>query len=714
MSSIYCSQSHENPPGSRFCRLCGEKLGVNSQGLYPGLALAEGTDTTVGLRYRIKRQLGHGGFGRTYLAEDLNRFNEPCVLKEFAPQVQGTYALQKAEELFEREAGVLYKLQHPQIPRFRELFRADFENQGHLFLVQDYVEGQTYRQLLDARKLQGMCFAEPEVMQLLIQLLPVLQYIHHVGVIHRDISPDNLILRYGDQLPVLIDFGGVKQVAVAVSQYVQGQNAQGQNAQGQNVQGQPIPTTETRLGKIGYAPEEQMQLGRAYPHSDLYALAVTVLVLLTGKEPQDLSSSPRRNWGQELGLSPMLGAVLERMRSPQPDSRYQTAEEVMQALGVAPIDYGYAQTQPPPSYIPPASPNPETQGTLAIAPSSPAAPSHPSPQPPKRRGGFGVGNLLLVLVLIAGSAAVGWWATTSWLSTSEEEPTEQPEQAVEPGSDESSRFSEAEQARKAELQAQREELGIPYQFYVNLANATFYERYADQRGRTLTDGAEDAEWRNRWDAIAAEWLDLLETNLSQEARSKLGSYGEGDREQWKRQANQLYVGSRSLYDLADAEFFRLFPEQSGQNFIDQPMGQVWQAIVFDRLKALQDNTALERVQFDSGAYSKQLSGSLEPGAGRVYTANLSEGQILRLSLQAPSDATQISVYLPRPTSDLPFLLEDSTDTTWSDKLPQSGFYEVVIVSTAAEPIDYQLDIAVDNVTSSPVEPEEPEAPEAKN
>ena len=94
-------------------------------------------------RYRILQQLGHGGFGRTYLAEDMNRFNEPCVLKEFAPQLQGSFALEKAQELFEREAGVLYRLEHPQIPRFRELFRYKHQGKGHLLLVQDYVEGQT-------------------------------------------------------------------------------------------------------------------------------------------------------------------------------------------------------------------------------------------------------------------------------------------------------------------------------------------------------------------------------------------------------------------------------------------------------------------------------------------------------------------------------------------------------------------------------------------
>ena len=219
----------------------------------------------MGGRYRIVRELGHGGFGRTYLAEDLNRFNESCVLKEFAPQVQGTYALQKAEELFEREAGILYKLQHPQIPKFREMFRVKQGNKGRLFLVQDYVVGQTYHALLDTRKQQGLRFNEAEVTQLLLQILPVLEYIHSLGVIHRDISPDNLILRSTDGLPVLIDFGGVKQVAASVASQVMGSPPVG-----------GTPAHATRLGKVGFAPHEQMQGGIAYPHSDFYALGATV------------------------------------------------------------------------------------------------------------------------------------------------------------------------------------------------------------------------------------------------------------------------------------------------------------------------------------------------------------------------------------------------------------------------------------------------------
>ncbi len=216
MNFVYCSKGHENPAGSRFCLNCGEKLLDTpvSYGIQPGRVLGD--------RYAIVRQIGQGGFGRTYLAEDVNRFRELCVLKEFSPQVQTAYVLQKAEELFQREASVLYQLQHPQIPRFRENFRINLDGKEYLFLVQDYVEGETYSSLLSTRQQQNLRFTEAEIRQLLEQILPVLEYIHSLGVIHRDISPDNLILRKADQLPVLIDFGGVKQVVATVaSEYYQ-------------------------------------------------------------------------------------------------------------------------------------------------------------------------------------------------------------------------------------------------------------------------------------------------------------------------------------------------------------------------------------------------------------------------------------------------------------------------------------------------------------
>jgi serine/threonine protein kinase, bacterial len=100
----------------------------------------------VGDRYRIVRDIGHGGFGQTYLAEDINRFNEHCVLKELAPAAENQDSLDKAKELFAREAEVLYKLQHPQIPKFREWFTEP--TRQSMFLVQDYADGPTYQDIL--------------------------------------------------------------------------------------------------------------------------------------------------------------------------------------------------------------------------------------------------------------------------------------------------------------------------------------------------------------------------------------------------------------------------------------------------------------------------------------------------------------------------------------------------------------------------------------
>ena len=126
----------------------------NSSLLAPG--------STLEKRYRILRELGRGGFGRTYLAEDINRYNEHCVLKEFSPVVHSP----KAAELFDRESSMLYHLQHPQIPRFRELLRTDIGGNQSLFLVQDYIPGQTYELILISRQQQGKNFTEAEVTQL--------------------------------------------------------------------------------------------------------------------------------------------------------------------------------------------------------------------------------------------------------------------------------------------------------------------------------------------------------------------------------------------------------------------------------------------------------------------------------------------------------------------------------------------------------------------
>ncbi|NER37273.1 MAG: serine/threonine protein kinase [Oscillatoria sp. SIO1A7] len=268
--------------------------------------------TVLQNRYRLLGILGQGGFGRTYLAEDKGRFNEKCALKEFIPN-GSSYSVQKSRELFQREAAVLYQIQHPQIPQFRAIF----EENGRLFLVQDYVPGKTYRLLLQERKAAGAKLSEMEVVQLIDRLLPVLDYLHSHDIIHRDISPDNIILRSQDGMPVLIDFGVVRELAT-------------------RLQFPETDSANTTVGKLGYAPSEQIQSGRAYPSSDLYALAVTALVLLTGREPQELFDDEQLTWHWEKLVQPRASAiltkVLNRMLSLRPGARYSTAREVAVAL----------------------------------------------------------------------------------------------------------------------------------------------------------------------------------------------------------------------------------------------------------------------------------------------------------------------------------------------------------------------------------------------
>ncbi|MGF1461487.1 MAG: protein kinase [Leptolyngbyaceae cyanobacterium] len=649
---------------------------------------ANGANNLLGSRYQVLRELGRGGFGHTYLAEDVNRFNELCVLKEFLPQVNDDAALQKAKQLFEREADVLYQLDHPQIPRFRELLRVQARGQGRLFLVQDYIEGPTYEELLETRLQGGNRFAESEVVQLLRQVLPVLSYLHSVGVIHRDIAPDNLILRNQDGLPVLIDFGGVKQLATVVQQKVGGD------------------TVTTRLGKAGYAPEEQLASGDVSPNTDLYALAVTVLVLLTGQAPDRLYDryAKRWHWEDYVTVSPHLAKVLERMLAPQAGDRYSSAAAVMQVLsGPEP---GPVSTYPPG--------RPYTAPTVAVAPgrgthpSTMVAPPALAPPPAKQRRSGNLGGCfqaLLGLLLLIGSIGLVWWIASRWEPTSPPPSVENGTAEIDQPEAEANNpaYSAAEQDRKTELRQRREALQVDSRYLVNVTDQLFYNQYPDLQSRLLSDDPADTELRAEWDSIANEVLDVLEAELSAEARQGLGTYGASDREQWRTQVNQKYVSSRALYDLTDAKFAYLYPQSAAQDFIDQPIGQIWHGLAYDRVQAIESEARLEEIRFASGEYSQSLRDHLAAGEGRIYVINLGEGQLLRLNLQAQPNSTGLSLYVPSPNDEVPLLLEDSSDLTWSGELPQSGYYEISVVNRQNSALNYALDVSADNVTSAPVE-----------
>ncbi|NJL49318.1 MAG: serine/threonine protein kinase, partial [Leptolyngbyaceae cyanobacterium SM2_5_2] len=270
-----------------------------------------GTPLTPRLRgrYRPIKLIGRGGFGRTYFAVDTDRLNNRCVIKQFAPQTQGTKSFLKAVQLFEQEAMRLNELgEHSQIPTLL----AYFEQDKYLYLVQQMIGGRTLYQEVAT---QG-AYDESAVRRLLDDLLPVLQFIHQKGVIHRDITPTNIIRRNTDQMPVLIDFGVAKQFSEAVM-YEPG----------------------TRIGTEGYAPIEQLRSGQSYPSSDLYSLGATCLHLFTGCKPEDLYSPLEGRWMwperlQQMGrtVSPGLTQILNGMTRDLVSDRYPTAQDVIHDL----------------------------------------------------------------------------------------------------------------------------------------------------------------------------------------------------------------------------------------------------------------------------------------------------------------------------------------------------------------------------------------------
>ncbi len=383
--------------------------------------------TLLRQRYLIQKVLGQGGFSRTYLALDQERFHELCVLKELTVPYQDDGLVAKSRNLFQREASILYQIQHPQIPRFW----AAFEDEQRLFLVQSFIEGPTYRAVLCDRQQTGETFSEAEILHFLNYLLPVLTYIHERDIIHRDISPDNLILRLVPSpvttlepsprvadLPVLIDFGAVKE---ATSHW-------------------PMITATTRVGKVGYAPPEQLQTGKVYPNSDLYALAASCLALLTGREPRTLLDSQTLTWHWEgrAQISPELGRILKRMLAVYPSDRFSSAKEVWAAIqtlvpaAVAPTLVSPAlrelslPTMQPQPFVPNQATAQATQLTPDDGDSYPmqnASDSHPAsqsllrtpaaPAGPRRRSPSQK-NRLIPISIAAGIAALGVATPNLW------------------------------------------------------------------------------------------------------------------------------------------------------------------------------------------------------------------------------------------------------------------------------------------------------------
>jgi serine/threonine protein kinase len=282
---------HKNDPTAKFCQKCRFQLSLKD-------------------RYRAVKLIGQGGFGKTFQAIDEDKPSKPyCVIKQFFPSAQGTNTLQKAAELFKEEAISLDNLgKHPQIPELYAYFTA---SDGRQYLVQEYIEGQN----LDKELQKEGVFNEAKIKHLLLEILPILEFIHAKCVIHRDIKPANIIRRRVDNKLILVDFGASKFVTIANRSI-----------------------TGTVIGSAGYVAPEQGN-GKAISVSDLYSLGVTCIHLLTGISPFELFDVSEHEWvwRQHLINNPVseeLGNILDKLIEFGTKRRYQSAGEVLQELTV--------------------------------------------------------------------------------------------------------------------------------------------------------------------------------------------------------------------------------------------------------------------------------------------------------------------------------------------------------------------------------------------
>ena len=297
-------------------------------------------------RYQPIKRLGIGGFGETFQAINLEGLNKGyCVIKRLYIAPKYLHLKTAIEKAFQREAKVLESLgdQTGQIPSLYDYFvftappfggDTDFD---YKYLVQQFIDGKDLFKELQQR---GR-FSEAEIMDVLNQILPVLKLIHSVNYdgtqsIHRDIKPSNIIREQRNNNLVLIDFGAVKQI----------------------VPGESDPHKSMVFGSEQYAPPEQGII--AYPCTDLYALAASCIQLLTNDNLDTIRNYANQwQWRNKYPglISNHLADILDRMLDPNPERRYQSAEDVIAAL-----------ENPKPDHI---SPDHDNDPTIIIKPIKP-------------------------------------------------------------------------------------------------------------------------------------------------------------------------------------------------------------------------------------------------------------------------------------------------------------------------------------------------------
>ncbi|MFZ5916095.1 MAG: serine/threonine-protein kinase [Chloroflexota bacterium] len=222
--------------------------------------------TVLRSRYKISEMVGAGGMGAVYRAEDLRLEGRQCAIKEISLELEPTESARaQAQAQFQREASILARLDHPNLPKV-----SDYFTEGPCeFLVMDFVPGRDLKELMDEARAAGQMLPEKQVLTWAGQLCDALNYLHNQDppVLHRDIKPANIKLTPNGTIK-LVDFGLVKLM---------------------------VPDDATTItivqgrGTVQYTPLEQYggDTGHTDIRSDIYSLAATLYHLLTNQPPLD-------------------------------------------------------------------------------------------------------------------------------------------------------------------------------------------------------------------------------------------------------------------------------------------------------------------------------------------------------------------------------------------------------------------------------------------
>ena len=572
----------------------------------------------IGERYRLEAELAIGSQGALWRASDQLAGEAPVVLRQLAadqPELQ-----ERFRALWPRLQGVL----HPQVPRFGELIEID----GALWLVREWQEGRTFAELQEARRERQLVFGAGEVLLLLRQLLPVLTVLHSQQLLHGDLSPANLLRRERDGLPVLLDFGLVRGLAVR------------RDGQG------PIGVTP------GYGPPELSRGEPAEPWMDLYSLGVVCLVLLSGEGPAQLLDPVSLEWCWPAGLDaePELRAAVARLVSADPAQRFRSAAAALEVIQQVPMPDSTGPVPradrtvvlvPPPVEPIPADPAP-AGASLPPLPASPAAQS-PAQEAAARRAAAlrsrqaqkeeeAEGRLWPVVLALVVSAVLG--TGLGWLLLSRgrvANPTA--ESALQLPSS----LPPAEVDQRQQLLNRLRALQIDRGWFLRLVDASLLAQYPERGGRLPSDSLDDAPLRKVWNELAEEWLSRVE-QLPLELRTRLGSFTAGD---WRQRQSGLVAQGLSpdvVEQLVSGSAQNLLPGRAVTDIPPEPFRQLWFAAA-DKALA---NVRIEPILSRPGQTSV-VSASVEAGGARLFPIRLPGPSRLALGVNG-SPLMQMTVF----------------------------------------------------------------------